>query len=132
MQNSAMLDITNNGPDTIILMPEEMLEILDLRSLGYYKIKWGILQQSLSKCYRFEKADTLCEHFNKFINTLKKERDQEDVKEKYPWLDPSNERKYMTDREILEKYIDLDKSCLTDKEKKEVMEMLYRYTEHLV
>ena len=31
----------------------------------------------------------------------------------------------MTDREILEKYIDLDKSCLTDKEKKEVMDMLY-------
>ena len=33
----------------------------------------------------------------------------------------------MTDREILEKYIDLEKSCLTDKEKKEVMNMLYKY-----
>ena len=42
-------------------------------------------------------------------------------------LDPSDERKYMTDREVLEKYIDLDKSCLMDKEKKEVMEMLCRY-----
>ena len=31
----------------------------------------------------------------------------------------------MTDREILEKYIDLEKSCLTDKEKKEVMDLLY-------
>ena len=44
MQNSAMLDIANNGLDTIILKPEEMLGILDLRSLGYYKIKHGILQ----------------------------------------------------------------------------------------
>ena len=35
----------------------------------------------------------------------------------------------MTDREILEKYIDLEKSCLTDKEKKEVMDMLYTYKE---
>ena len=35
----------------------------------------------------------------------------------------------MTDREILEKYIDLEKSCLTDKEKKEVMDMLYKYKE---
>ena len=35
----------------------------------------------------------------------------------------------MTDREILEKYIDLEKSCLTDKEKKEVMNMLYKYKE---
>ena len=35
----------------------------------------------------------------------------------------------MTDREILEKYIDLKKSCLTDKEKKKVMDMLYKYKE---
>ena len=33
----------------------------------------------------------------------------------------------MTDKEILEKYIDLEKSCLTTKEKTEVMEMLYKY-----
>ena len=33
----------------------------------------------------------------------------------------------MTDKEILDKYIDLEKSCLTEKEKKEVMEMLYKY-----
>ena len=35
----------------------------------------------------------------------------------------------MTDREILETYIDLEKSCLKDKEKKEVMDMLYKYKE---
>ena len=33
----------------------------------------------------------------------------------------------MTDREIVEKYIDLDNSCLTKEEKKEVMDMLYKY-----
>ena len=51
------------------------------------------------------------------------------MKEKYPWLDPSNERKYMSDREILGKYIDLGSFCLTEKEKKEVMDMLYKYKE---
>ena len=35
----------------------------------------------------------------------------------------------MTDKEMLEKYIDLDKSCLREKEKKEVMDMLYKYKE---
>ena len=35
----------------------------------------------------------------------------------------------MTDREILEKYIDLEKSCLMDKEKKEVMDRLHKYKE---
>ena len=74
MHNTAMLDIVNNGPDTIIFKPEEMLGILDLRSLGYYKIKQGIPQHILSKYYKFERADTLCEQFNKFINTEKGER----------------------------------------------------------
>ena len=39
MCNAPTLDIANNGPDTTIFKPEEMLGILYLRSLGYYKIK---------------------------------------------------------------------------------------------
>ena len=34
---------------------------------------------------------------------------------------------YMTDREILKKYINLDNSCLTKAEKKEVRELIYEY-----
>ena len=49
------------------------------------------------------------------------------MKEKYPWLDDMDERKYMMDREISEKYIDLRDSCLDDSERKQVMEMLYKY-----
>ena len=37
--NIVMLDITNSGLDTVIFDLKEMLGILDLRSLGYYKIK---------------------------------------------------------------------------------------------
>ena len=76
MHNTAMLDIANNGTDTIIFKPEEMLGILDLRSLGYYKIKQGILQQNLNKYYKFERADMLCGHINKFINTLKRKENR--------------------------------------------------------
>ena len=81
MHNAATLDIVNSGTDTIIFKPEEMLGIVDLRSIGYNKIKQGILQQNLSKCYKFKRADTLCEHFNKFINTFKKVREQKELKE---------------------------------------------------
>ena len=38
MQTAAMLDITNSTSETLILSPKEALGILDLRSLGYYKI----------------------------------------------------------------------------------------------
>ena len=96
-----------------------MLGILDLRSLGYYKIKQGVLQQNLSKHYHFEYAENLFEEFNALVNERKKE-EKEIEKEKYPWLDDSNERKYVTDKEILDKHIDLDNSCLTELEKVQV------------
>ena len=35
----------------------------------------------------------------------------------------------MTDREILDKYINLDNSCLHEEEKREVMDMLFSYKE---
>ena len=74
MHKAATLDIVNNGQDTVILKPEEILGILDLRYLGYCKIKQDILQKNKSKYYKFKRADTLCKHFNKFINTMEKER----------------------------------------------------------
>ena len=74
--NKAILDIINKGKDTMIFKPGEMLGIVNLRSLGYCKIKQGILQQNLSGYYRFEKAEKLCKYFNKFVNTLKKEREE--------------------------------------------------------
>ena len=103
-----MLDIVNKGNDIMIFQPEEMIGIIDLRSLGYYKIKQGILQQILSKYYRFEKAGKLCEYFNRFVNTLKKEREWKSPEDNYPWLDPEDDRRHMADREILEKYINLN------------------------
>ena len=75
MHNAVMLAIVNNSSGTQIFKLEEIFGMLDFRSLGYYKIKQGILQQHFSKYYKFERADTLCEHFNKFINILKKERE---------------------------------------------------------
>ena len=116
--NAAILDIVNNSTETIIFKQEEMIGIVDLRSLGYYKIKQGTLQQSLSKYNKFERVETLCKYLNKFINMLKKERERKELKENYPCLDHSDERKYMTDQEILDKYINLEKSCLTDKKRK--------------
>ena len=128
IRNCASLDVTNNTQETVIFNPNQMLGILDLRSLGYYKIKQGVLQQNLSKCYHFESVDRLCEEFNTIVNERKKEEKEID-KDKYPWLDDSNERKYMTDREILEKHINLDSSCLTESEKIQVRNMIYEYRE---
>ena len=81
--NQAILDIMNKEKDTVILRPDEMTGIIDLGSLGYCKIKQRILQQNLSRYYRFKKADKLCEYCNKFVNTLKREREQKSLTDKY-------------------------------------------------
>ena len=70
--------------------------------------------------YHFESANKVCDQFNRLINTLKKEEVEMHDTNKYPLLDDSDERKHMTDREILGKYIDLEGSCLTKWEKQKL------------
>ena len=57
IRNKATLDITNNSKETIIFDKKTSIGVLDLRSLGYYKIKQGVLQQNLDKYYQFEEMD---------------------------------------------------------------------------
>ena len=53
-------------------------------------------------------------------------KEEENSKGKYPWLEDTDERKYMMDRDILDKYINLDNSCLTKIEKTQIKELLYK------
>ena len=73
--------------------PKELLGIVLLQSLGYYKIKQGVLQQNLSRINHFESANKVCDQFSRLINTLKKEEEETCNTDKYPWLDDSDERK---------------------------------------
>ena len=81
-----MLDIMNSSSEILILNPKEAIGILNLRSLGYYNIQQGVLQQNLSKFYKFESVENVCSQFNNLINIIKKEERLE-TGEKYPWLD---------------------------------------------
>ena len=45
----------------------------------------------------------------------------------YPWLDKDDPRRNMTDRECLENYIDLSDSDITEREKKNLYKVLYKY-----
>ena len=124
--NKATLDITNNTRETIIFDRKTSIGILDLRSLGYYKIKQGVLQPNLDKYYQFKKVDKICADFSRIMEE-KRQEEKNGSKESYPWLDDADVRKYMMDRGILDKYINLKDSCLDEKERKQVMEMLYEY-----
>ena len=89
------LNSSNSSFETVIFNPKEMLGILDLWLIWYYKIKHSGLLQNLSKYFRFESADIPHEHFSKFINTLIKEK--EETNYKFPWLDKDGERRNMSE-----------------------------------
>ena len=112
IRNRAKLKVTNSTQEMVTFDPVDMLGIVDARSLGYYKVKQGVLQQNLSKMYHIESANSVCHQFNGLVNTLRQEEKVES-KDKYSWFDDSDKRKYMSDKEILDKYINLDNSCLT-------------------
>ena len=124
IRNKAVLKITNSMHETVTFGWTEMIEIVDLRSLGFYKIKQEVLQEHLGKHYHFELADDVCNQYKRFMTLMRKEESSEG---KYPWLEDTDERKYMTDREILGIYIYLDNSCLTKIEKTQVTDLLYKY-----
>ena len=70
--NKATVDITNNTREILIFDRKTMIGILDLRSLGYYKIKQGVLQQNLNKYYHFEEATKICTKFNEMVKQEEK------------------------------------------------------------
>ena len=98
IRNKAVLKITNKTHETVTFGRTEMMGIVDLRSLGFYKIKQEVLQEHLGRHYHLELADDVCNQYNRFINLMRKE--EENSKGKFPWLEDTDKRKYMTDREI--------------------------------
>ena len=121
IRNKAVLKITNKTDETVTFGRTEMIGIVDLRSLGFYKIKQEVLQEHLGRHYHFELADDVCNQYNRFINLMRKE--EENSEGKFPWLEDTDKRKYMMDREILDKYVNLDNSCLTKIEKTQVQRL---------
>ena len=111
IRNKTVLKITNKTHETVTFRRTEMMGIIDLRSLGFYKIKQEVLQEHLGKHYHFKLADDVCNQYNRLVNLMRKE--EENSEGKFLWLEDTDERKHMMDREILDKYVNLDNSCLT-------------------
>ena len=62
IRNRATFKVKNDTHETVTFDPTQMLGIIDLRSLGYYKLKQGVLQQNLSHMYNFESVHKICDH----------------------------------------------------------------------
>ena len=80
--NKAVLKITNKTHKPMTFGQTEMIGVVDLRSLDFYKIKKEVLQEHLSRHYHFELADDVCNQYNRFVNLMRKE--EENSKGKFP------------------------------------------------
>ena len=67
IRNRAMFKVTNDMHETVTFDPTQMLGVIDLRSMGYYKIKQGVLQQNPSHMYHFESVQEVCNQFSRLI-----------------------------------------------------------------
>ena len=45
----------------------------------------------------------------------------------YPWLEPNDPRRTLTDQEIIERYVNLAEADLTAKEKRTLMKVIMKY-----
>ena len=84
--NSTTLNVTYSSFETMILKPEEMIDNMSLKSIGYYRTEYGDLQQNIGRYFRFQSADVLYEQFIKFVTILQREKDETDDKTFNTWL----------------------------------------------
>ena len=72
LRNKAVLKITNKTHVTVTFRWTEMIGVVDLRTLCFYKIKQEELQEHLGKHYHFKLADDICNQYNRFVNLMRK------------------------------------------------------------
>ena len=135
--NLGVLDLVNTSKTTMIFSTDTALEIVDIRSLRFYKIKHATLQYNLSKQLpQYNKIapkhveQTTTNHVPKQDSHVKhgsQQKLQQSADDPYPWLDSQDPRRDMSDEEILRKYIDLNKSILDETEKEKLMQIILKF-----
>ena len=74
IRNKVVLKIINKTHKTVTFGWTEMIGVIDLRSLGFYKINQEVLQEHLGRHYHFKLADDVCNQYNMFLNLMGKKK----------------------------------------------------------
>ena len=149
--NQGVVQFRNGSDEIAQLRKDKAVEILDLRSIGYFKVGYqkmvNMAESSKTfKMYHYQQvkcetktgdwstSDQYMRVTGRYGNgKSKKIQDNEKQSElgrksdPYPWLADDDTRRYHTDEEILYEKIDLSNSALSRKEKTRLMKMLIKY-----
>ena len=120
----------NTSSRTIEISLSSPVGVIDLRSLGYFKVKYKDLVCRLSTkftMYHYIKASPDPDAEDVYLHTTIHNPSQSGRQESYPWLESSDPRQHMNDLQILYDRIDLYNSLLTSREKSKVMALIVKY-----
>ena len=147
IRNRGTLTYTNRSKVDSCLDTDTALGILDLRSMGYYKVALQALTRKLDSVCQFHHYATggpqlQCEE--QLVSPYVPEEDLPDLvfddsytkaevvnntEDPYPWLDKEDPRRWQTDEEILYEKVDLSESLLSPQEKSRLLRMMVKYRE---
>ena len=130
IRNTFCLQISNHSKALIHHDANSVVGLVDVRSLGYFHVGMDQLRRDFLKHYQFKSLQDLNYHFNRmidFVNNENRSRATPTNSDPFPWLDPKDPRRHLTDGQILDHTIDLSNSCLTSQEKKRLMAMIKCY-----
>ena len=130
--NLGVLDMVNTCKTPMFFNEQTSFGIVDIRSLGYYHIRHSTLQYNLSlhsHAYNHLKPLQGRQHVKlQPKQTCKPNSKHKSAdSDKFPWLDPNDPRRNMSDDQILHKFIDLSKSLLSPNEQEELMQIILDY-----
>ena len=149
--NQGVVQFRNGSDEIAQLRKDKPVGILDLRSIGYFKVSYqkmvNMAESSKTfKMYHYQqiKCETKTEDWStsdqymrvtgrygngksKKIQDSEKQSEIGRKSDPYPWLADDDPRRYQTDEEILYEKIDLSNSALSRKEKTRLMKMLIKY-----
>ena len=137
-------DSRNGSNETAHLRKNKAVGILDLRSIGYFKVGYQkmVNMAESSKVFKmYHNQQIKCEtktnvgQYMKIRGRYGSEKGKNDEKQTdpyqkpvpYPWLADDDPRRYQSDEEIMYEKIDLSNSALSRKEKAKLMKMLIKY-----
>ena len=139
--NQGCVQFINKGQEKIKLRKDKAIGILDLRSVGYFKVNYQKMttmaeSRQTFKMYHYQQVrkepKEYIEYFRMSKISSKRDNSRSDNDmtrntDTYPWLDEDNPRRHQTDAEILYEKIDLKDSALSRKEKAKWMNFILKY-----
>ena len=127
IRNTICLHISNHSKTLIHHDANAVVGLVNIRSLGYFHVSMDQLKKNILKHYQFKSLQNLNYQLNRmidFVNDENRSRTSPSSVDPFPWLEPNDPRRYLSDEEILDRTIDLSNSCLNSREKNRLMAMI--------